>query len=250
MQGYNPISVGHRGFFTVLENSLIAFQEAINQKLPMVELDIWLTKDKIPVVIHTDGDTSCISATANGKGKVKEFTFDEIRQFTLGKDQKIPSLEEVFVLCKDKLIINVEIKEIDDKERIVKEALALADKYSMRDQIQFSSFMHDYYDIVRANSDITFKYLVDTEEEVAPLFKLPKEKLIKTDLVSNSTILTKDKVDFFHNLGQKVAIYLYPDPTLREEHIKYLLDIRVDEFIVDEPTKCRDMISQYLSSNK
>jgi glycerophosphoryl diester phosphodiesterase len=56
-----------------------------------------------------------IDRTTNGKGKVSDYTLEEIKQFRLKdglgitlKDQTIPTLEEALVLCKDKILINVD----------------------------------------------------------------------------------------------------------------------------------------------
>jgi glycerophosphoryl diester phosphodiesterase len=247
-KSYSPIIVGHRGFFTVLENSLLAFKEAIIHKLPMIELDVWLTKDKIPVVIHTNSDTHCISETSTGKGLVKDFTLQEIKAFSLGKDEKIPTLEETFELCQGNLKINIEIKEKEDQVTIVKSILELAKKYNMEKDILISSFMHEYYEILRKfTDDIQFKFLVDEKKELDQVLTRPDELMKNTSICANSNALNKEYVEKLHQKGMVVSIYLYPDCSLRIDHINYLLDIRVDEFIVDDPVKAKEIIDSYLT---
>lgn len=62
-----PIIESHRGSKYQPENTLLAFQSAIQIGCEAVELDIWLTKDKVPVIIHGT-DTGDISKTTNGSG--------------------------------------------------------------------------------------------------------------------------------------------------------------------------------------
>ena len=60
-------NIAHRGFSGKYpENTLIAFKKAIELEADMIELDITLSKDKIPIVIHDD----TLERTTNGNGKV------------------------------------------------------------------------------------------------------------------------------------------------------------------------------------
>lgn len=63
-----PVVEGHRGSVIEPENTLIAFQNAIKLGCESIELDIWLSKDKIPVVIHGT-DKGEVNNTTNGTGK-------------------------------------------------------------------------------------------------------------------------------------------------------------------------------------
>ena len=260
--GYSPIIVGHRGHYKTLENSLLGFKECIEKKLPMIELDIWLTKDNVPVVIHTNTETYCISQTASGVGKVCEFTSAEIKLFKLGiETETIPTLEEVLILCKDKLRINIEIKEIEKKEEILKIAIELVYKYNMEHYVLFSSFFYEYYDLLRFtlnNKEIEFKYNVNKDE----LFDDVKQRkqinnkddkdsignLYNTSTCIRAEMLDKEKIDWFHSNKMKVSIYFYPDNRIVEEKVIKLLELGVDEFIVDEPDKCQEIIAKYLDN--
>lgn len=50
--GGGPLIFGHRGGFFGPENSIKGFQGAIDNKLEGIEFDIWLSKDKVPMVLH------------------------------------------------------------------------------------------------------------------------------------------------------------------------------------------------------
>lgn len=88
------------------ENSLPAFQKAVDAGFG-IELDIQLTKDKIPVVFH---DFS-LKRMCGVEGKLCEYTYGELQQFVLnGTEQKIPKFEEVLCLVDGKVPLIVEFK--------------------------------------------------------------------------------------------------------------------------------------------
>lgn len=240
-----PIVVGHRGYFTEIENSLRAFRTAIQKKLHMIELDIWLSKDGIPVVIHCNSETECISSTAKGIGKVKDFNSDELTKISLGDDETIPTLEETFKVCKDNIFIIIEIKEKEKKNEIVEACLNLINKYEISDQVLFSSFDHEYYDIIRKSSGIEFKFLVDGIPEFKELLERPSEISINTSVSCNHTLLDEESVKKFHDKGQPVSIYLYPDNSVTRDKIDLLMRIGVDHLIVDDPL----LAIKYMSEN-
>lgn len=242
-----PIVVGHRGYFTEIENSLRAFRVAIEKKLLMIELDIWLSKDGVPIVIHCNSKTDCISSTAKGVGKVKDFNADDITKISLGEQETIPTLEDTFKLCKDKIFIIIEIKEKEKKIEIVEACLSLINKYQIGDQVLFSSFDHEYYDIVRKSSDLEFKFLVDESPEFEVLLNRPSEISINSSVSCNHTLLNEENVKKFHEKGQPVSIYMYPDNLVTKDKIELLMRIDVDHFIVDDPLLAIDYMSEYLN---
>ena len=83
------LKIGHRGAKGyVAENTLASFQKALELDVDIIELDVHVSKDNIPVVIHDE----TVDRTTNAKGKVTNFTAKELQN--LG----IPILEEVFDL--------------------------------------------------------------------------------------------------------------------------------------------------------
>jgi glycerophosphoryl diester phosphodiesterase len=101
-----PIIAGHRGLCTEPENTLRAFRSAIALGIDMVEFDVRVTKDKVPVVVHDDD----VYRTTNGKGKVHEMTLKDIKQLDAGGGEKVPTLQEVIDLVKGKAKFVIELK--------------------------------------------------------------------------------------------------------------------------------------------
>jgi glycerophosphoryl diester phosphodiesterase len=139
----------HRGvnkeFF---QNTYLAFKKAIQYNIDGIELDVWLSKDNVPVIVHGGGDGN-ISGYYNGTGSVKNYTIKELKKFrSIEDNQPIPLLEEVLKMCKNKIFLNIEIK--DNRYDIVfNEIIKLLEKYNMFNQIQISSFHHNYYNKVK-----------------------------------------------------------------------------------------------------
>lgn len=88
------------------ENSLKAFQRAVDAGFGM-ELDIQLTKDRIPVVFHD----FTLKRICGVEGRVPDYTYEELQQFTLCKStERIPKFEDVLKLVDGKVPLIVEFK--------------------------------------------------------------------------------------------------------------------------------------------
>ena len=126
------------------ENTIDAFLLAIAQGSDGIEIDVHLSKDQVPVVMHDE----TLDRTSNGKGFIKDFTFEELRKLDcnnhmlMPKRCKIPSLQEVVSLCKkNNILLNIELKtdtiEYPNIERIVYEVVK---KYQYKNGVIYSSF--------------------------------------------------------------------------------------------------------------
>lgn len=137
----------HRGASAYApENTLPAFALAAQLRSDGVELDVHLTKDGIPVVIHDER----IDRVSDGKGLVRDYTLIQLKCFNFNLKfpaygrVEIPTLEEVYELVKDmKLIINLELKNHSYfYEGLEEKVLELTQKYRLEDRVIYSSFNH------------------------------------------------------------------------------------------------------------
>ena len=88
------------------ENSLPAFKKAVKAGYG-IELDVQLTKDRIPVVFHD----FTLERACGKPGKVYDYTYEELQQFPLFQsEERIPKFEEVLKVVKGKVPLIVEIK--------------------------------------------------------------------------------------------------------------------------------------------
>ena len=111
------IVIAHRGSHQVKpENTIAAMEAAIKAGADYVEIDLRSTKDGKLVLCHDE----TVDRTTNGKGRVKDLTYEEIAILTIiGKDGNtyhIPTFSEVLSICRDKINIYIDFKEADVTE--------------------------------------------------------------------------------------------------------------------------------------
>ncbi|KMJ59996.1 hypothetical protein AB685_03905 [Bacillus sp. LL01] len=144
---------GHRGSAgTHPENTMISFDQAYKDGADGIELDVQLSKDGIPVVIHDEK----VNRTTDGKGFVQDMSLTELKKLNAVhkfkkqyKHAEIPTLEEVLEWAyKKQTIVNIELKNsIVPYGGMEEKVLGLIEKYHMQHLIIFSSFNH--YSIAR-----------------------------------------------------------------------------------------------------
>ncbi len=147
---YNSLWItAHRGFKQKYpENTLVAFQAAIDGGVPMIELDVTLSRDRKLIVIHD----ATLDRTTNGHGSVHDYTLEELKQLDAGSwfhpdfaGQRLPELAEVLELVDGRVITNIEIKSNayethHPPDAIEKQVVELVNKKNLQDSILISSF--------------------------------------------------------------------------------------------------------------
>lgn len=142
---------GHRGASAIApENTLAAFRAAEAAGADGVELDVQLSRDGVPVVLHD----STVDRTSDGRGAVGELTLAELKELDAGSwfgaafaGEKIPNLAEVLKWAGDRLRLNVEIKDAAAGQAV----LDLAQRYSLA-SVLVSSFDHALLQKLRAGA--------------------------------------------------------------------------------------------------
>jgi len=152
--------VAHRGYSAVYpENTLLAFEKAVENGANCFELDVQRTKDGKLVCLH---DVT-VDRTTNGTGNIKNLTWDYVKTLDAGswKDsqfagEKIPSLDEVFDRFKNEnVFILIEMKNNNNYVGIEKQIADLIKKYMIEEQVLYFSFdwesvnkMKQYYPLI------------------------------------------------------------------------------------------------------
>lgn len=119
----------HRGDVSAApENTIPAFKSAVEKGAPQIEFDVNLSKDGHLVIMHD----ATLDRTTNGKGKVTDFTFEELRALDAGswfgpefKGTQIPTLRETLEAIPENVLCNVHLK--NDAEVAVKSAKLIAE---------------------------------------------------------------------------------------------------------------------------
>ncbi|MFX1502484.1 MAG: glycerophosphodiester phosphodiesterase, partial [Promethearchaeota archaeon] len=112
----NALIIAHRGASSIApENTLKAFQKAIELGADMIEFDVRKTIDDRIVISH---DNNLIRIT--GKfGSIKNMTLEQLREFDFGEGEKIPTLKELINLTKGKIDFNCEVKVRGIEQKLV-----------------------------------------------------------------------------------------------------------------------------------
>jgi glycerophosphoryl diester phosphodiesterase len=100
-------NIAHRGASAhEPENTLRAFERAIQMGATMLELDIHLSRDGHPIVIHD----ATVTRNTNRKSQVKDMTLKQIKELDAGKGERVPTLTEVIDLARDRAKLYIELK--------------------------------------------------------------------------------------------------------------------------------------------
>ena len=148
MSEKNIIVEGHRGFCAVYpENTLLSFRKAIELGVDAVEFDIWLSSDKVPVLMH-DGNPL---RTCGVNGYLRDMTLEEIKKLdpcyegkfgdTYKGQVEVPTLKELLDLVKElkpDLKLGVEIKEYTEEN--VDLSVAMLKEYGVFENCWFYAF--------------------------------------------------------------------------------------------------------------
>ncbi|NMA61790.1 MAG: glycerophosphodiester phosphodiesterase [Firmicutes bacterium] len=139
--------VAHRGYSSKApENTMAAFEMALDVGSDGLELDVHLTKDGEVIVIHDH----TLERTSNGTGIVEQHTLAELQKLDAGswfapefKGERLPTLRQVCELVKDKdILFNVELKVTLGFEQLNQKVLELLNEYDLHERTVISSFNH------------------------------------------------------------------------------------------------------------
>ena len=152
----------HRGASrTVPENTLEAFRAAEADGADGIELDVHLSRDGVPVVIHDD----TLDRTTDGHGPVAGMRWSDLRRLDAGRwfsvdfaGEPLPSLEEVLTWAAGRLRLNLEIKDRNAGRAV----LELLSDFP-RARVLLSSFDHRLLEGLRREApDLPLAFLVDS----------------------------------------------------------------------------------------
>ena len=233
----------HRGMnreFT--ENTLEAFERAIYYKLESIEIDVWLTKDNIPVIYHGFGDFGELYGIYDTPGNITNLTLQELSTYRTIKDGlKLPTLNEVLILTKNKIFLNMEIKD-PRIDLSFTEIMKLIEKYDFFDQIYFSSFFHEYYDKLK-------EYNKKNKKNIIFGFLYHKYTQYEFDYTRRGSTLniywadaTKSVCDFAHLNNMAVLVWFDMEDVETTEIFGQLIENGADIICCNDPLLARKYV--------
>ena len=219
MSKKRPINIGHRGHELGPENTVESFLQAIDCGAEMLELDVWLSGDGVPVVFHDE-----FLQSADGRRRISQYTAAALEDLVLADGVKIPTLERVLTEVLPIVPLNIELKFFDLNYRpMVRAVVKMIGDCRAEDKVLVSSFFHQSLEIVnRAEPKIA----------TAPIFGVPTgaphphdlEKLValggwcneiglhRPAAVVDYLMLDDETVTAFHRSGLALVAYTVDDP--------------------------------------
>jgi len=229
--------IGHKGASSIApENTLKAFQKAIELKADYVEFDIHITKDGKIIIIH-DSDT--FNATGV-KGLIKDMTLGQIKSLDAGEGEKIPTLREVISTVRKKIGLQIEIKSTNLLDKLIH---ILKEENLISTSIVSSFILNELLKLKLLEPSIKLGLLL-SEDMVRP--KLIKGKIVKVaknnfysiHLPYNTT--NKEIVDFAHSYGLKVIVWTVNDREIMER----LIELSVDGIVTDDISLANEVLGR------
>ncbi|RAS73113.1 glycerophosphodiester phosphodiesterase [Priestia endophytica] len=232
-------NVAHRGASAYApENTIAAFDKAVEMKADYIEIDVQRSKDGKLVLIH---DTT-VDRTTDGSGKVGNLTFKELRNLDAGSwkgeqfaGAQIPTFDEILDRYHGKIGILIELKAPElypgIEENVAKELKERNLDKPQNEKIIVQSFNHKSMKkmnelLPKVPIGVLTSSSADTTEQALQEFST------YADYFNPSYgIVTEDLVNQVHSLGMKIGSW-----TVRsQEAADFLLDVGVDAIITDYP---------------
>ncbi|WDF63870.1 glycerophosphodiester phosphodiesterase [Flavobacterium sp. KACC 22763] len=223
------LKIAHRGAKAYEpENTLQAFQKALDLNSDGIELDVHLSSDEHIIVIHDE----TIDRTTNGKGLVNDFTLAELKSFLIDGKYQIPTLNEVFNLVDKKCLINIELKGLGTPNKVV----SLIEQYISEKNWNYNHFIVSSFDwnmleeTSNLNPNIPIGVLTEEDINIALAFA---EKIKAKAINPDFNLLNKENV---HKMQEKGFLVL-PWTVNTEEDIQKVKSYQVNGIISDNPDK-------------
>lgn len=253
-----PLVMAHRGGRALWpENTLYAFERAVELGVDVLEMDVHTTADGVPVVMHDD----TVDRTTDGSGPIHSFTLDELKGLDAGYDWSsdegqtfpyrgqgitVPTLEEVFTAFPN-VPLNIEIKQ--QEPSMVASFCQLIRDHGLSDQVLVASFHEETIDEFRATCPEVATSTGTVETVV--LFALsrlfleatygaPAEAAQVPEYRSGLHVLAPRFIDAAHNRNLEVHAWTINE----EEDMQRVIALGVDGIITDYPDRLLDLLGR------
>ena len=229
----------HRGYSAAApENTLPAFEAAIQAGADCAELDVQMTKDGVVMVTH---DTN-LKRTTGKNANIYDLTYDEVRMLDAGSymgaafaGTKLPTLQEVMDLCKGRIRLNIEIKSSPRTPDLAAETARLIVENGWVDDCVVKSL--DYTSLVEVKQtapEIRCGYILAVG--VGNYYDLPAADFFSVE----STFITSGMVQQLHQRGKTVSAWTID----REDGAREMIDLGVDDIITGDPVMVRRVLAE------
>ena len=191
-----------------------------------IEIDVMTTRDNQVVLFH---DPTLYNRN-NTIIAIKDLNLEDVKKIDNGsyfnskfKGEKIPTLEEVLKLVKDKIKLNIDLKILKENDTLPIEVCNLIKKYQMENQIIVSSSNYDAIQTIKEHCpDVKIGYIINVG--------FGNFSALDVDFISvEYKMLTPSMIYTMHALNKEVHVWTLNS----EENIKNAIKLRVDNIITD-----------------
>ncbi|WP_437131307.1 glycerophosphoryl diester phosphodiesterase membrane domain-containing protein [Peptostreptococcus russellii] len=233
---------GHRGYGVgTPENSISAIKKSIDNNIDYIEIDVQRTKDRKYVLNHdkTFERVSYEKPYFINK-KVSDLNYSQIETLDIGRrvsqryaGEKVPRIEEVLDVCKNKIKINLELKEGIDHE-MIDDLMELVRKKGMKKQVFFTSLNIRDIEYIE-NKDSTF------DTGLIYFIKLGNYGSVDADyMIMEEREATDSNIKKLHKKGKKVIVWTVNT----QESIDKFSKMDIDGIITDYPLEVKEAVSE------
>ena len=251
---YSCNIIAHRGANRrAPQNTLPAFQKALDIGCDGFETDVHLSKDGVPVICHND----TIDATSDGSGAISDLTLEQLKSYDFGSyfskefaGTTLPTLDEFLELAKTGglKILNIELKkEPDDARRdeLVTKTLDAVEQHGLNDILLISSFCPKILKLVKQKNPVIqtaylypFGYFHAIQVVLPPILRM-KDLNCAASHPHKASIIG-NYVDQCHKNGLAVNVWTVDEA----EEIRKMLRAGVDGIITDCPDRVHFILDE------
>ncbi len=229
----------HRGFsHDVPENTLLAIEKAIEEQADYVEIDVRLTKDGVLVLLHDES----LYRTTGVNTSIWNLDYAEVSRLDAGKwldvayiGTKIPTLREVFELCKGTVNLNLDLKYDYHIEGLEEKVVALIEEYEMENQcVITSTSLSTLENIKKLNLDIKTGYIT---------YQIEKSYYHNENMdffSINSYFVSENLLQEVHEYGKEIHVWTVNT----KKELNRVKRLGVDNIITDNPAYAKEMLYQ------
>jgi glycerophosphoryl diester phosphodiesterase len=236
IRGDGVLVIAHRGNSSVApENTLPAFQSAIDVKSDLVELDYYHSADRVPVVIHDellDRTTNAETIFGQRELEVSKLPLADLQKLDVGSwfaekfaGAKLPTLAESLDLIQAGSTTLIERKQ-GDARTLVK----LLEEKKLTDQVVVQAFDWEFVAQCRKLSPRlalgTLSGKPASEEQIRAAAATGADLI-----VWNHEKIGQEQIDLVHKLGKKAWVYTVDE----EPRVRWLLAAGIDGIITNKP---------------
>ncbi|MGC9320607.1 MAG: glycerophosphodiester phosphodiesterase [Armatimonadota bacterium] len=240
-----PLVCAHRGRSGIApENTMAAFEAAVELGADFMELDVRMTADGELVCIH-DGT---VDRTTDGSGKVSGMTLEQVRALDAGSwkgeqfaGERIPLLREVLERIAPRLMVDIEIKERGIAERV----MAIVREADVLRRVTVVSFEPaDLRAAMIAEPTLACGLITggpdgDTEEDIHRLMASALE--CGANFIScHHAHVTERLVRECHLAGLALMAWTMDEA----EDIRRMMDLRVDALVSNYPERVMELLQE------